>query len=257
MSDEIDSPLAGRLLSLPSEVRLLIYELILPPSTTGLYAAAAKRYSWGDPRNPNQHPALLATCRKIYTEANPVLYENTEFHVRLTWPPDTRDNEEALWEDPLSEGSLSLSKHSLSEGSPSEDSLSEGSPPKDSLARNPNESAFDGEKRRLIDQMRKLYVCVDLPYEPWDLFVNPEVKREWYGMFVSKLTSLAGAPHLKKLHIEIDLGNFPVPAEVEHTISLISRVAYRVNPTISISSPYLPAEFDLSVYFDMLAKMNW
>jgi len=88
MSDNVGvgAQTGGRLLALPSEIRLLIYELVLPPCSIDLYGAATGSRRGRD--NHDRHPALLATCRTIHDEAKPVLYENTEFHVQSKYTPD-------------------------------------------------------------------------------------------------------------------------------------------------------------------------
>ena len=83
MSDNLGSQLGGRLLALPSEVRLLIYRTIFPPSRNNLYDTPGP-FGKG---NNNRTPALLSTCRTIYTDAKAVLYENTKFHVDLVCDP--------------------------------------------------------------------------------------------------------------------------------------------------------------------------
>jgi hypothetical protein len=98
MSDNPGAQAGGHhLLALPSEVRLLIYAMIFPPCTIGLYAAAL-----GFRRNENWNLALLATCRTIYAEAKSVFYENTDFHVWRCYNPEPEplSDKASLSQDP-------------------------------------------------------------------------------------------------------------------------------------------------------------
>ena len=92
MSDNLGAQPGGNLLALPSEVRLLIYELIFPPCTVDLYTS---KWIDGEDRS-SRTPAILATCQTIYTEAKPIFYQNTEFNVGLSCDP-------LCFEDSLSE----------------------------------------------------------------------------------------------------------------------------------------------------------
>lgn len=82
MSDNIDAQPGGSLLKLPAEVRLLIYEQLFPPCKIDIHAPRGA--SWDidtDDYTTTVDVAILKTCRTIYAEAAPVLYENTEFGV--------------------------------------------------------------------------------------------------------------------------------------------------------------------------------
>lgn len=84
MSDNLDAQPGGRLFKLPAEVRLLIYEHLFPPCKVNIHAPLEGE--WVDDNDIHVKSidiAILATCRTIYTEAAPVLYENTEFYIRL------------------------------------------------------------------------------------------------------------------------------------------------------------------------------
>ena len=72
MSDNVAPQSRCHLLGLPSEIRLLIYEELFPP----------RRIDMID-KKLGLDTAILATCRTIHKEAKPVLYENTEFRIRL------------------------------------------------------------------------------------------------------------------------------------------------------------------------------
>lgn len=72
MSDNVAPQSRCHLLGLPSETRLLIYEELFPPRS--IYMARKKL---------GLDTAILETCRLIHKEAKPVLYENTEFEIKL------------------------------------------------------------------------------------------------------------------------------------------------------------------------------
>lgn len=101
MSDNL-APQSGRLLGIPSEVRLLIYEKMFPPCKLDLYAydntlikGIHSRLVASDFLN------LLATCRTVHDEATPVLHANTEFHVNFAFGFDeTLPILRSFWGDP-------------------------------------------------------------------------------------------------------------------------------------------------------------
>lgn len=84
MSDSLEAHPGSRLLALLVELCLLIYEHHFPPCKVDIQEPRANQ--WVD-RNDiyvtRVDVAILATCRAIHTEAAPVLYENTEFYIRL------------------------------------------------------------------------------------------------------------------------------------------------------------------------------
>jgi hypothetical protein len=99
MSDDHEMQQRCRLLELPSEVRLIIYGMAFPSRRTSLYAAA-ELFRSGQ-KNTHRSVALLATCRAIYTEAQPVLYENTEFKIWCTSAEDSGHLKNILSARPL------------------------------------------------------------------------------------------------------------------------------------------------------------
>jgi len=254
MSDDLTTQTGGQLLALPSEVRLLIYGMIFPPCQIDIYQAATGfRYGRDD---HGRHPALLAVCRTIYTEAKPVLYGNTDFHMWCGYRSEFEiaDTEDALSEDSLSEGSPS-------EGSLSEDSLSEDSPSKDQSHEEP--SPEDPELSRrileakpLIHEMRKLSLEITLTdANSWS---DVEAKGKWYRQATSDVTFLLEAPHLKQVHIELSATDMPgIAAELNQMIGLLSQVMHRAAPTISIDSSLRATDFEPSTYFDLITKRNW
>jgi hypothetical protein len=223
MSDNLGSQPGGRLLALPPEVRLLIYEMIFPPCRIGLYAAGVD-FRWGR-EDQDRHPALLATCRTIYAEAKPVLYENTEFHVWLKYGPGPEPTDE-------------------------EDSLLEDSEEDDA-----SEEDFPAVKP-LINEMRKL--SLEITLTDAGKWANSEDKIKCHRSLTSELTSLSEAPHLKHVHIELSASDGPgIVTEVYQMISLLAGVMRRITPTISIPPSLQHTDFEPSTYFDLIAKLNW
>ena len=199
MSDNLGAQTGGRLLALPSEVRLLIYELVFPPCRIDLYGAATGFRRGRD--NHNRHPALLAACCTICTEAKPVLYENTEFHVRCKYTP------ELAIED-------------------AEDSLSEGSSSKGRKV-----PGVILEAIPLCQEMRKL--SLDIALTDDDMWVDVEDRGGWYRRLTFELVFLLVAPHLKQLHIELSAVYGPAIAmELRDTLSFFRQVVHCVTPTI-------------------------
>lgn len=105
-SDQAASPLFSKL---PTEIREAIFEAVLVETGAVLLASSGPGYSyfdrfsrivglvcdratedhidqipWGLPRGPDASLALLCTCRRIYTEALPILYSRTQFAFRET-----------------------------------------------------------------------------------------------------------------------------------------------------------------------------
>lgn len=71
----------GPLMRFPPELRLVIYELLFPPTQVVLRIIEgnlrAQKRSLGLERYFGV--GILATCRTLYNESKPVLYNNTEF----------------------------------------------------------------------------------------------------------------------------------------------------------------------------------
>lgn len=95
----------GRLLGLPAEIRVLIvsalcddeYEILLtdalqyrqykqmfPLDEVNIYAVQGSLHKSEDAHHiAGDHVAILATCRTIYTEAKPILYNQTKFCIHM------------------------------------------------------------------------------------------------------------------------------------------------------------------------------
>ncbi|KAM0709679.1 hypothetical protein Q7P35_003719 [Cladosporium inversicolor] len=72
-------------LDLPAEIRVLIYTQMFPRDRLDVYAIKGSLHKAEHVHHvAGDHLAMLTTCRTIYTEAELVLYENTEFclHIR-------------------------------------------------------------------------------------------------------------------------------------------------------------------------------
>lgn len=101
MSDNLAAQREGCLLALPSEIRVLIYEMVFPARRVNLYHSE----QMDEEHRTGRSTAILATCNTIYNEAKPILYENTEFYLGLTCDPVgfedslSEDDEEAALDD--------------------------------------------------------------------------------------------------------------------------------------------------------------
>lgn len=73
---------AGPLLRLPAELRLAIYEQMFPTNTIVLEMIEGNLYVTKRVQQlAGSYIAILATCRVLYAEGKPVLYNNTEFRI--------------------------------------------------------------------------------------------------------------------------------------------------------------------------------
>jgi len=84
------------LLDLPAEIRVMIYSHMFPVDKLDVYAIKGSLHKAEHARHDTgAHLAILNTCRAIYTEAKPVLYNNTEFviHIRDHYWLHFYDNE--------------------------------------------------------------------------------------------------------------------------------------------------------------------
>jgi hypothetical protein len=76
--------LDGFLLKLPAEIRVMIYEQMFPRDKVNVYAINGRLHKSADAHHSaGDHTAMLATCRTIYAEAQPVLYNNTIFDIQV------------------------------------------------------------------------------------------------------------------------------------------------------------------------------
>ena len=216
MSDNPGAQPGGQLLALPSEVRLLIYEMIFPPCRVDLYTS--KWVDGGD--HSNRSPAVLATCQTIHTEAKPVLYENTEFHVGLTC-------------DPLAF--------------------------EDSLPEDDDDAALDDlyqHARPHIDQMRKLSLKIALTNSyNWG---EPEDNDRWFEELASELALLSEAPYLTKVLVTLETNMYNQIAEdIDRIITSIGLYVSHVTVTTEIDPSLKSTDFQPSSYYAKLNKLKW
>ena len=71
-------------LDLPAEIRLMIYKQMFPRDELDVYAVKGSLHKAEHVDHvASDHLSILTTCRTIYNEAKPVLYNNTEFCVHI------------------------------------------------------------------------------------------------------------------------------------------------------------------------------
>jgi hypothetical protein len=243
MSDDHGTQQDGRLLKLPSEIRIIIHGLVFPPGGNGLYVTVEPD-RWVR-RHNHRTPALLATCRTIYSEAKSVLYENTEFQISCSYNlPIAEDSKDAFWEG------------SLSDESTSEEESSDDPPAVKSSAEDSGYVEAILKAKPLIEQMRKLLVRILLPDDYF--WLDSEDKNRWYQNLTFEITSLSEAPNLKKIHIEFDVcGGTEVAGAFDRIMRLLSRAMCRIAPTISIGPSLQRTDFEPLIYHDTLARLAW
>lgn len=72
----------GPFMRLPPELRLMIYEQMFPPNEIRLEMIEGNLHvTKRAQRLAGSYVAILATCRVLYAEGKPVLYNNTEFRI--------------------------------------------------------------------------------------------------------------------------------------------------------------------------------
>lgn len=72
----------GPFMRLPPELRLMIYEQMFPPNEIRLEMIEGNLHvTKRAQRLAGSYVAILATCRALYAEGKPVLYNNTEFRI--------------------------------------------------------------------------------------------------------------------------------------------------------------------------------
>lgn len=222
MSDNLGPQPGGHLLGLPAEVRLLIYEKILSPCKVNLVALDGSQDG-----TENGHLAILATCRTIYTEAKPILHENTKFHIGFPYaydPYQVFGNPRFDWDPPTLQ-------------------------------------MVDQKVRPLLSWLRKLSIVFVLtPNGVWD---TPEDEDENLEDVTAKLTLLGDAPQLKEVHItfqhtvEVEDEDDDVADALDDIIGVVSRVLKCSVVSIAIDPSLQITDFQPSSYFDKIAELNW
>jgi hypothetical protein len=76
--------LDGRLFKLPPEIRVMIYEQMFPCDKVNVFAINKVLHKSLDAHYvAGNYTAILATCRTIYADAQPVFYNNTVFDIQV------------------------------------------------------------------------------------------------------------------------------------------------------------------------------
>lgn len=91
MTDNPKSQSGSRLLGLPGEVRLLIYEKMFPPEALDIYAVRGNLHrTMQQQYTAGKYVAALATCRMIYNEGKreklSELYLFSTILIKIAYP---------------------------------------------------------------------------------------------------------------------------------------------------------------------------
>lgn len=258
MSDNLNPQSLKQLLGLPSEVRLLIYEELFAPCTINTHAT--REHPQKDLKGAytrGNAAAILATCRTIYTEAKPVLYDNTEFHVTLA-----RDSADAILRE------LQL-VHSLSDDSPSHDTV---------LARFPDLSWTPGQFRfaarehgiklresYLKEPLKPLFslarkISLSILFTESNVWEWTGEGDRWLRYLPVKLAELCEAPELKTLHLTFEAKHRPfLRSEFNHVLGLLGDLKPRASVTLTaaVAQSISATDCHLEPYTDTLAKLKW
>jgi hypothetical protein len=229
MSDNLDAQPGGRLLALPKELRLLIYEQLFPPCKVDIHTP--RRNSWVDvddvcAKSPDL--AILTTCHTIYAEAKPVLFNNTEFHIRFACSgPDLY--------------MMQVGKHMIY--------------PR--LLQD-----LQGRVRSLFGQARK--VSLSILFTDSDLWEDSE--EEWFYQLTCELARLGEARQLKHLHITFEADENSGPArqeyvsirkEFEHVLGKLRKIDCPAAVTTTVHPSLSQTDFRLEKYLDTIVELRW
>ena len=69
-------------LTLPAEIRLQIYNLLLINRRVDRIEEDEDQLKWNEEEDEMVEIAILQTCKQIYREANPILYSQTVFAIK-------------------------------------------------------------------------------------------------------------------------------------------------------------------------------
>lgn len=229
MSDNLDAQPGGRLLKLPSELRLLIYEYVFPPCKVDIHAPRPN--SWVDADDVRAKPAglaLLKTCRTIYAEALPVLYEHTEFYVKFACSgPDLY--------------MMQIGKHQV-------------------YARLLQD--MQGRVRSLLGTARK----VSLSMLFTDSGAWKASEKAWFRYLIYELARLGDAPQLKQLHITFEADEnsgltrhdyAAVRKEFEYVLGVLGVIDCRAVVTAAVHPSLGQTDIKLGTYLDTVVKLQW
>jgi hypothetical protein len=230
MSDNLDAQPSGRLLALPKELRLLIYEQLFPPCKIDIHAPRHNAWVDVDDAHAQHHPdlAILTTCRAIYAEAKPVLYDSIEFHIRFACSgPDLY--------------MMQAAKHRI-------------------YARLLHD--MQGRVRSVLAQAWK--VSLSILFTDSDLWEDSE--EEWFYQLTCELARLSEARQLKHLHIvfEADENSGParyegvmIRSEFEHVLGVLRKIECHAAVTTSVHQSLRKTDFKLENYLETVVEMRW
>jgi hypothetical protein len=230
MSDNLNAQPSGRLLALPKELRLFIYEQLFPPCKIDIHAP--RHNSWVDVDDVHaKRPrdlAILTTCRAIYAEAKPVLYDNTEFHIRFACSgPDLY--------------MMQAGKHRT-------------------YARLLQD--MQGRVRSVLAQARR--VSLSILFTDSDLWEDSE--EEWFYQLTSELARLGEARQLKHLHIMFEADENSGPARHEHVVigrefdrvlGVLSKIKCPAAVTTTVHHSLRQTDFKLEKYLGTIVELRW
>lgn len=229
MSDNLDAQPGGRLLALPSEIRLLIYEQLFPPCKVDIHAP--RRNSWVDANHGHVRSvdvALLTTCRTIYAEAAPVLYGNTDFYIRSAC-----SGPELYF--------IKAEKHRVYPLRLQD---------------------LQGRVRSLLSLARK--ISLSIVFTDNELWEDSE--RTWIQQLLSELARLGSALKLKHLHITFEAdghsfsthrGDAAVEKEFEHVLGMLGEIECHAAVTKAVDPSLGQTDFKVATYLDTIVKLRW
>ena len=223
MSDNVDPQSLKHLLGLPSEIRLLVYEQLSAPCTINIHATRERPpKDLEGAHTKGNGAAILATCRTIYTEAKPVLYENTEFHVTLA--RDSADAIERELDDSLSDDPSS--KDTVPVRFPDRWTTGQSRSAAGEHSIKPWISHLEEPLKPLFSLARKISLSIlftDSNDREW-----PGECHRWFQYLPVKLSELYEAPELKTSHSKPSVG--PTSEVNSTTSSACSAISSLVPP---------------------------
>jgi hypothetical protein len=230
MSDNLSAQAGCHLLGLPSELRLLIYEHLFPPCKIDIHAQ--RESPWVDNEDvhaTSREVAVLETCRTIYKEAAPVLYENTEFFIMLA-----------------------CSGRDMYSMSPAGKNKVYGQLLQD----------LQGRVRSLSNVARKVLLSILLT----ESTLWKDEEHAWFRELTSALTWLAGASEIRELHITFEADMFSgvsenayavVGGEFEHVLAALGEIECHATVTAAFHPSLSSTDAKPSSYLETTAKLQW
>lgn len=217
-----DQP-GGLLFKLPPEVRLQIYKLMFPPDKIDLFSV-------DDHLDVDRNPhlvaggcvAILATCRAIHNEAQPVLYGNTRFDISSCPIHDC----------------LSMWRRREKEGRSCEWALSDS-------------DLLGSDIFSNLQQARS--ISLDISLEKGQMYTKSWI--DWVSEEIS------GLLRLQKLHITfrappLEILSETFQAEADRTMSLLGNIKSECHITAAMDLSLGPTGFKSASYYAMLDKLG-